>query len=128
LLSLTPRVIANWFGPIIEIDWKDSKLRKDCASDKRGRRRFGDQHWRLLKRRLVSLEAAANLAQLDGVPGRCHSLRADRKGQFAIGLWKGYRLVFEPNDEPPPLTESGELNREKVTRVLIDEVVDYHDD
>lgn len=125
--SFNPKGYSKTVRPQIEIEWKDLKLRKDCASEKRGRRRFGDQHWRMLKRRLVSLESATSLAQLEGVPGRCHPLRADRKGQFAIGLWKGYRLVFEPNNDPLPKTGSGELDRKQVTRILISEVVDYHD-
>lgn len=82
----------------------------------------------MLKRRLASLEAAPCLADLDGVPGRCHPLRADRRGEFAIGLWKGYRLVFEPSNKPLPVDGNDALDREMVTQIIIKEVVDYHDD
>jgi len=62
------------------------------------------------------------------MPGRTHPLTADRKGEFAIGLWRGYRLVFAPNHDPVPNDATGGIDQARVTRIVIREVVDYHGD
>lgn len=111
----------------IEISWSDRKLEKVCASDKRGQRKWGADHWPLLRRRLSSIAAAPTLRDLEGVPGRFHALHADRKREFAMSLWGGYRLVFVPDHDPPPTLSDGGIDRSRVTRVSIIEVVNYHD-
>lgn len=63
---------------------------------------------------------------MDGVPGACHQLHGDRAGDFAVNLWGAYRLVFVPDHDPSPLLADGGIDRAKVTRILIKEVVDYH--
>lgn len=45
--------------------------------------------------------------------GRCHQLRADRKGQFAVDLVNPFRLVFEKIGE-------------EIQIVKVLEIVDYH--
>jgi toxin HigB-1 len=112
----------------IEIAWANRKLEKSCSSDKRGRQQWGPQKWAILQRRLATLAAAPALKDMDGVPGRCHQLQADRAGRFAVYLWGSYRLVFVPGDEPLPLLDAGGLDRAHVTRIIIEEVVDYHGD
>lgn len=114
------------WSDIIDISWSDRKLEKCCAGDRSGQRYFGAANWKLLKRRLASLAAAATLTDMDGVPGNCHALSADRDGQFAVYLWAQYRLVFEPNHEPIPRLDDGGIDRSSVTSVVITEVVDYH--
>jgi proteic killer suppression protein len=103
-------------------------LEKRCASDKQGRRKFGADHWRILQRRLASLLAAPTLKDMDGVPGRCHALGADRHGQFAVSLWGSYRLVFVPDHNPIPTLPDGGIDIASVTKISITEVVDYHGD
>lgn len=116
-----------WSAPI-HIDWSDEKLSKACASDRQGQRRWGADRWKLLKRRLAALEAAPTLLDMDGVPGRCHRLKADRRNQFAVCLWGSFRLLFVPDHDPMPTLDDGGIDRGRVTRVLILEVVDYHDE
>lgn len=82
----------------------------------------------MLKRRLATLAAAPALADMANLPGRCHALRGDRQGDFAVNLWGSYRLVFGPNHDPVPTLADGGLDRSRVTRILIKEVVDYHGD
>jgi toxin HigB-1 len=112
---------------LIKISWSDRKLEKACASDGAGRRRWGAEHWKLLKRRIVSLEAAPRLSDLEGVPGGLHGLRADRRGQFALDLWGPFRLIFEPDHEPVPALPDGVgVDRTMVTDIRIAEIADYH--
>lgn len=112
----------------VELSWTSRRLEKACSEDRRGCRQWGADHWALLKRRLASLGAAPTLQDIDGTPGRCHSLRADRDGEFAICLWGPYRLVFEPDHDPLPRLPDGGIDRARVTRILIKEVIDYHGD
>jgi proteic killer suppression protein len=101
-------------------------LEKACSDDRRGTKRWGADHWSLLKRRLATLTAAPTLQDVEGAPGRCHQLRADRAGEFAVNLWSSYRLVFEPDHNPLPLRDDGGIDRARVTKIVIKEVVDYH--
>lgn len=111
-------------GETIFIEWADRKLGKACAKDALGRRRFGDQRWRVLRRRLGELMAAPTLADLRGVD-RFHALSADRAGQYAMALDGPYRIVFAPVEPVPRLTDGG-VDEARVDRVEVLEVVDYH--
>jgi toxin HigB-1 len=114
------------WSPIIDISWSDHQLEKCCASDKSGRRKWGAKTWTLLKRRLIALEAAPSLADMEGVPGRCHQLTSDRRGQFAVRLGGAQRLVFSPDHDPVPTLDDGGIDRANVTKIVVHEVVDYH--
>lgn len=70
--------------------------------------------------------AAPTLEQMEGVPGKCHQLTGDRAGQFALSLWGSCRLVFVPDHDPVPRLADGGIDRSRVTRIAIKEVVDYH--
>jgi len=87
---------------------------------------WGPERARRLKRRLDDLRAAPNLETMRQLPGRCHELTGDRKGQITIDLDGPYRLIFEPAENPPPIKEAGGLDWEKVTAVLILAVEDTH--
>jgi proteic killer suppression protein len=75
---------------------------------------------------LVALLGAPTLADMAGTPGNCHQLHADRSGEFAVGLWGSYRLIFVPDQDPVPTLDDGGIDRTKVTHIEIKEVVDYH--
>jgi proteic killer suppression protein len=62
------------------------------------------------------------------VPGNCHPLKADRAGQFAMRLWGPQRLVFEPAEDPVPLTVEGQLDLREIRLIRILDIEDYHDD
>lgn len=111
---------------VIEISWSRQKLEKTCSDDRQGSKHWGADHWKLLTKRLVALLGAPTLADMEGVPGNCHQLRADRGGQFAVHLWGSYRLIFEPDHDPVPRLDDGGIDRTKVTQIKIKEVVDYH--
>lgn len=73
------------------------------------------------------MAAAPTLADLRGAPGRLHPLTGDRAGQYAYDLRGATRLTFRPNHDPVPELAGGGIDASKVTAVVIDEVVDYHD-
>jgi proteic killer suppression protein len=68
------------------------------------------------------LAAVEVLAQVDGLPGRCRQLDENRAARHAFGLWKGYRLIFEPANDPLPMTGDGLLDRGRVTEIRILEI------
>lgn len=45
-----------------------------------------------------------------------------------MDLWGSYRLVFTPDHDPIPMRADGGVDRTRITRILIKEVVDYHGD
>jgi len=83
---------------------------------------------RLILRRLAELAAATTLADLRNAPGRCHPLRGQRRGQYALHTSGRERLVFEPLHNPLPILADGGLDLERVTVVRVIEIVDYHGD
>jgi plasmid maintenance system killer protein len=111
----------------MEIDFDSSRLRKTCSSEGAMRKEWGEPMARKLKRRLADLEAAACLEDFRTLPGRCHELTADRKGQLAMDLVGPKRLIFRPAHNPVPIDQTGGLDWTEVTVVCIIEVVDYHD-
>jgi plasmid maintenance system killer protein len=87
---------------------------------------LGQAQARKLGARLDDLRAAQSLESLRHLPGRCHELTANRKGQLSIDLVHPTRLVFEPAEEPLPLKEDGGLDWTGVVAIRILDIVDTH--
>ena len=113
-------------GPI-EVRWSNRKLEEACSSEPIGRRRYGAAEFRKLQVRLAALAAAPSLETMRSLPGRCHQLVGDRRGEFAIDLWGQYRLVFLADHDPVPRDETGTIVWAAITRIVIMEIVDYHE-
>ena len=95
-------------------------------SDSLALRAWGSARWSIIRRRLASLRAAPTLHDIRGVPGRCHALTGDRAGQLAMTISRNERLVFEPDHLPVPQLEDGGLDWNRVTRIRVIGLVDYH--
>ena len=77
--------------------------------------------------RLTQLQAASCLNDMKVIPGtRFHQLEGKRKKQFSLDLKHPFRLVLEPFCDPIPYTDKNEINLEKISKIMIIEVVDYH--
>jgi proteic killer suppression protein len=111
---------------VIEIAWSSRRLEKSCSSDSTGKKSWGADQWKIFRRRLAALRAAPTLADMAGVPGNCHPLSVDRAGQFAVDLWGPYRLILEPDHYPVPTLPDGGIDETQITKIEIEEVVDYH--
>jgi proteic killer suppression protein len=98
-----------------------------CTKQRECTRRWGG-NCRIIQRRLASLQAVETLADMSSVPGRCHALRGDLAGRFALDLWGPHRLVIEPANDPIPAKSDGGIDIGRVTAVRIVEVLDYHGD
>jgi proteic killer suppression protein len=58
-------------------------------------------------------------------PFRRHKLKGKYDGCFAVDIIGGYRLVFKPIIDI--VLNNDEINLSKVDKILILEVIDYHD-
>lgn len=111
----------------MEVSFANQKLQKLCNNASKLRGEYGPKCADKIKRRLDQLRAAECLEDIRNLPGaRCHELTADREGQLAVDLEHPKRLIFEPDHEPVPVGKNGGIDWQKVTRVLVIEIVDYH--
>jgi plasmid maintenance system killer protein len=84
---------------------------------------------KLIRARLDELADAGNLDAMRFLPqAYCHELKGNRAGQLAVKLDQGYRMVFEPANNPVPKKKDGGLDWNQVTAVRILELSeDYHE-
>ena len=110
----------------MDILFSSNKLRTKCSNKRERQKYWGTRREKVIGRRLDDLRAAQCLADMRLLPGRCHELTGERKGQLALDLDGPYRLIFEVADAPTVYKEDGGLAWEHVTAVRILEVEDYH--
>ena len=109
----------------MDVAFSTSKIRKLCETRGEAERRLGSDCARKLRARLSDLEAAAVVTDL--AVGRPHPLKGERHGQFSVDLSGAMRLVFEPNHLPCPRTPDGAIDWQRVTRIAVVFIGDYHD-
>jgi toxin HigB-1 len=106
----------------METRFRDSRMQRRCESEKELRRAYGAACAKRILARIADLGAASSLADFRGLPGRCHALRAERQGQFALEVSGSRRLVLEP---VPPL-RGEDTPWSEIDAVEVVELVDYH--
>jgi proteic killer suppression protein len=109
----------------LEIKFKDKPLRELCEKRAVAVKKLGDIGARKLQTRLADIAAATRVADL--MAGNPHPLKGDRRGQFALDLAGGWRLVFAPANEPIPRRDDASIDWSAVTIVCIEYIGDYHD-
>lgn len=110
----------------MEISFANDRLQKLCESEKELRKSYGVDGAKRVMRRMSDLRAASTLEEMRNLPGRIHELEAERKGQLAIELASGRRLVLEPTNGWPAGKEAGKHVWGSVDAVRIIEIIDYH--
>jgi len=120
---------------MVDVSYANPEIEAECTQ---GSPTFGKgvpENKEVLEKRLKELERAISLEERKGKRELCglrdkkgnyHSLEDDREGQLSCALYDGWRLIFVPNHEPPPLDENGKLDWSKVTAIEIQEIIDYH--
>ena len=77
--------------------------------------------------RLIVLRRRATLSRVPTTPPeRRHQLAGNRDEQYAVNIDRQYRLVFVPDHDPIPRRPDGGVDTDRVTAVVITEVIDYH--
>jgi proteic killer suppression protein len=98
----------------VEIQYKNTKLRKICTNADIARKKYGERMARKIHQRIDELSAADTVEEMIQFHiGRCHRLVGDREGQYALDLEQGNRLVFT-------------IHNHVIQIAYIEEIVDYH--
>jgi len=111
----------------MNIQFKTTKLRKECTITKTMKKRWGERMAGKIRQRLDDLNAAPALEAMRRLPGRCHELRDNRAGTLSLDLVHPQRLWFAPADDPIPLRDDGGLDWSAVFTVEILGVIDTHE-
>lgn len=79
---------------------------------------------------LARLEALRRFATLSLVPTtlpfRRHQLTGNRDEQYAVNIDRQNRLIFAPKHDPIPRRADGGIDTDRVTKIIIIAVIDYH--
>ena len=111
----------------VDITFRTRKLAKTFNSKRELQKAYGGRMAERLMSRLAVLKNARTLADVPSTPPeRCHPLKAEREGQYAVDLVHPRRLVFAPSHEPVPRKDDGGIDLDKVASIIIIEVIDYH--
>ncbi len=110
----------------MEVTFERSKEQKLCNSHSKLMGQYGARMTALIEERLTGLAAAANLEELRFAPGRCHELKGDLSGYFAVDLVHPMRLIFQPTQKPPPLNAGGGIDWSQIKAIEIHRIMDYH--
>ena len=111
----------------MRIFFKTKKLQKTCSESAQARKHLGTKGGRKLQQRMAELSAADTLADISRLPpARCHELTGNRAGRISVDLEHPYRLLFVVGNNPRPERESGGLDWEGVTEIVIVEIADTH--
>lgn len=109
----------------MEIEFHSRRVQKLCEDTKTAVRELGPAGAKKLHSRLADLQAAHDVSELSA--GKPHPLKGERRGQLAIELPGGKRLILVPANNPAPHRDDGSIDWSGVTKVCIIEVCDYHD-
>lgn len=112
----------------MEIFFRTKKLHKQCNKRKKCIKTFGQICADKIRARLDDLIDSPNLEFVrQYLPqARLHALQGNRKGQYALDLEHPKRLIIKPHHNPLPELPSGGTDLEKITKVLVIEIDDYH--
>jgi proteic killer suppression protein len=113
--------------PIMEVVFASAKMQKLCNSATKLRGKYGSRMATLIGQRLFELSAADTLADMCMVHGaRCHPLRENLKGLWAVDLVQLERLVFRPANDPLPKLPDDGLDAGRVTAIEVVAIGNYH--
>lgn len=98
----------------MDITYKNNKIKKVCMDAKAAEITYGREMADKIHQRIDEIGAADTVEMMIQFRiGRCHPLKQNRKGQYAVDLVHPYRLLFEKNGD--------EI---QIANIL--EIVDYH--
>lgn len=79
----------------MKVRFKTRKLQKHYEQSREAEKAYGRDVARKYIQRISIIKQARDINELCALPGlRCHALKGDRQGQWAIKLTGFYRLIF----------------------------------
>lgn len=98
----------------MEITYKTRKIEKVCTIASEAEKKYGSEMAEKIHQRIDEIYAIDTVEEMvQFYIGRCHPLKENRKGQYAMDLVHPYRLVFEKTGD-------------KIQIANIMEIIDYH--
>ena len=111
----------------MNIQFRDKDFQNECNNNKLLIKHHGTIRARKIRQRLDELVAAENLDAMKSLPGRCHELKKNRRGQLSLDLDHPWRLIFVPADQPPALKTDSGIDWNNVRMIEIIGVEDTHE-
>lgn len=102
-----------------------SKIQKSVSDVSVCQKQFGKRMAGVIFRRLNQLSASSTLETMRNL-GRCHELKDDWSGNFAVDLVHPYRLIFKPDNDNKDYLDGRTIVWKRVVAVEIVDIVDYH--
>ena len=98
----------------MKIKYIDEKIEQICTNKKIAVKKYNMEMAVAIFKRIKQLSSAKSIGEvISSKLGRCHPLKGNRKGQYAIDLVHPARLVFSIEDR-------------EIKICLIIEITDYH--
>lgn len=98
----------------MDIEYRTKKLEKICTDASAAKKVYSIEMAERIQMRIDEIRASDSVESMIKYKiGRCHALKGDRAGQYAVDLIQPYRLIFEKNDK-------------EIRIVRIIEITDYH--
>jgi proteic killer suppression protein len=114
-------------GKILYIQYKDKKIKKRCENIKVAKKELGPKCGELLLQRMYEIYQADSVAQLMTLhAARCHMLKGNLYGKFAVNLKHPVRLIFEPLEGIDKYKDKTGIRFELIKRIKIIGTGDYH--
>lgn len=80
----------------MKVEYKSKKLEKICTVYSEAKKQYDENMAAKIHQRINEIEASETVEfMVQFHIGRCHQLKGNRKGQYAMDLIHPYRLVFE---------------------------------
>ena len=98
----------------LNVVYKNRNLQKVCTNTDAASKKYGIRMAQVIRTRIGQIKIAKNTEEMLYLRlGRCHALKGDRAGQYAMDLVHPYRLIFE---------QIGDVIQ--IARIV--EITDYH--
>lgn len=98
----------------MKVTFRNRKIEKICTNASAAEKAYGKNMAYKIQQRISEIRAADTVEMMIQFHiGRCHPLRQNRQGQYAVDLVQPYRLVFRKQGDSIQIAE-------------IQEIVDYH--
>ena len=111
----------------MEVSFATTRLDKLFRNESDLVQTYGSRRARKIMARLTALRRRPTLSQVPTTPPlRRHQLTGNRDEQYAVDIDRQYRLVFEPDHNPIPRRPDRGIDTDRVTAIVITEVIDYH--
>lgn len=96
----------------MEVRFRTRKLEKHYQSHKEAERAYGQEVARKYIQRINIVKQTHNIEELKALPGlRCHPLKGNRRGQWAINLTGFYRPIFTLEGETLEIAHIEEVSK-----------------